>query len=133
MHDSLFDLKPQPARSYEKDRFTVMNINVEMSLDKVDIERENYSFLDVLSDAGGIQSIFITVFSVIIALLNYKYFDTYMASRLFKLKKENADTEDYKSYFDKSNYFRASKCNNIPNYIADHMPSKLCCCKKSRK
>ena len=31
-----------------------MNINIEMSLDKVDIERENYSFLDVLSDAGGI-------------------------------------------------------------------------------
>ena len=53
-HDSLFDLKQQPARSYEKDSDTVMNINVEMSLDKVDIERENYSFIDVLSDAGGI-------------------------------------------------------------------------------
>ena len=77
-----------------------MNINVEMSLDKVDIERENYSFLDVLSDAGGIQSIFITTFSVIISLLNYKYFDTYMASRLFKIKKEDADIRDYRSYFE---------------------------------
>ena len=77
-----------------------MNINVEMSLDKVDIERENYSFIDVLSDAGGIQSIFITTFSVIISVVNYRYFDTYMASRLFKLKKEDADTEDYRSYFD---------------------------------
>ena len=90
VHESLFDLKQQPARSYEKDRHTVMSINVEMSLDKLDIERENYSILDVLSDAGGIQSILTAAFSAIIAVLNYKYFDTFMASRLFKLKKEDA-------------------------------------------
>ena len=82
-----------------------MNINIEMSLDKLDIERENYSFLDVLSDAGGIQTIFISFFSGILALINYKNFDTFMASRLFKIKKEDADTTEYKSYFDKSNYF----------------------------
>ena len=101
-----------------------MNINIEMSLDKVDIERENYSFLDVLSDAGGIQSILVSFFSAILAVVNYKHFDTFMASRLFKLKKEDADSGNYKSYFDKSNFIQLSLCNNIPNYLIDLLPKK---------
>ena len=56
-----------------------------------------------------------------------------MASRLFKLKKEDADTVEYKSYFDKSNFFQPSKCGNIRIYCMENLPKCLVCCKRNRR
>ena len=80
-----------PARSYEKDYYTIMNLNIELNLDRFFIVREPDTYIDVLADLGGVQSIFISLFSVILAVINYSHFDTFMTSRLFKLKKEDAD------------------------------------------
>ena len=76
-----------------------------MSLDKIEIERTAYTFLDVLSDCGGIQAILVSLLQGYLYILNYNHFDTFMASRLFKLKKEDDSKVDYKSYFDRSNFF----------------------------
>ena len=56
-----------------------------------------------------------------------------MASRLFKLKKEDADKVEYKSHFDKSNFFVAEKCGNIRAMCMATLPKKILCCKKTRK
>ena len=56
-----------------------------------------------------------------------------MASRLFKLKKEDDSNVEYKSYFDRSNFFHPTKFGNIRNYLIDCLPKKLICCKLSRK
>ena len=57
-----------------------MDVTLEMNLDLGMIQREGYNVLDVLSDIGGIQSIFITTFSTLIGVCNYRNFDNYMAS-----------------------------------------------------
>ena len=51
------------------------------------ILRHGYTILDLLSDMGGMYSLLISFFGLLLALFNYKYFDTFMASRLFKIKK----------------------------------------------
>lgn len=56
-----------------------------------------------------------------------------MASRLFKLQKEDADSGNYKSFFDRSNFFQPSKCGNIRFYFMDCLPKKCVCCKRNRK
>ena len=80
-----------PVRSYEKEENTIMNLNIEMNLDKIAIERHGYTFLDMLSDCGGVQSILVSMFSCSLIILNHEHFDTFMASKLFKIKKKEKD------------------------------------------
>ena len=82
--------------------------------------------LDVLSDIGGIQSIIITSFSFFIGIWNYKHFDSYMASKLYKL---NSRKEP------KPKFIVPSRFCNIGHYLMDHLVAEKCrqkCCKKSR-
>ena len=74
---------------YEKDKFVQMDVTIEMNLDLGLIYRTGYNILDVLSDLGGMQSMIVTTFSVLLGIWNYKNFDNYMASRLFKIQKSN--------------------------------------------
>ena len=102
-------------------------------MDRIEIERTAYTILDVLSDCGGILAILISIFQGFIYVINYNHFDTFMASRLFKLKKEDDNQVDYKSYFDRSNFFTPSKCGNIRAYFMDCLPKRCVCCKRTRK
>ena len=54
-------------------------LSFEMNLDLISIGRAGYNIVDMLSDIGGIQSIMLTSFSLILTILNHKYFDSYMA------------------------------------------------------
>lgn len=67
--------------------------------------------LEILSDIGGFYSIFIAIFSSLLALFNYNHFDTYMASRLFKIQKVDADK--YFRHIDKSDFFHPSRTSNV--------------------
>ena len=49
------------------------------------IQRIGYTIFDLLSDIGGISSIFGTTFASILSFTNYLYFDTFIASKLFKV------------------------------------------------
>ena len=42
----------------------------------------------MFSDIGGIQSIIMTTFALILTVLNYNYFDSYMPQKLYKLGKK---------------------------------------------
>ena len=64
-----------------------MEVTIEMNLDLGLIYRTSYNIFDVLSDIGGMQSIIITTFAVLLGMWNYKNFENYMASRLFKIQK----------------------------------------------
>ena len=64
----------------------LMLLSFGMSLDMQSIDRASYNILDMLSDVGGIQSIIFTTFALILSVLNYNYFDSYKAARLYKLK-----------------------------------------------
>ena len=56
-----------------------------MNYDKKVFEREHYTVLDFLSDIGGVQSIFMTTLAIVLAVINRKHPETFMASRLFKI------------------------------------------------
>ena len=64
-----------------------MNISFELDLDQILIIRKCYSFLDLLSDMGGIVGILMGFFSSVVSCFNFNNFDNYMVSRLFKVKK----------------------------------------------
>ena len=108
-----------------------MNISIEMNLDRTNLIRECYDILDLLSDVGGIQTIMLVLTSVVLSVLNYGNFDTFMASRLFKIKRESATDDGGLNIFEQSDYFRGSKYNNIRLCLMDCLPSRLVCCKRS--
>ena len=77
-------------RTYEKKEYNVMNdIIVEMNSSLIQIERKGYTFLDVLSDIGGIQGILFIFMLKFIRKWNYNHFDNYVTSKLFKIVGEN--------------------------------------------
>ena len=71
-------------------------------------------------------------FSFLVSILNHGYFDTFMASRLFKILKQDEDLKSVKSNFQRSNFFKPTFCGNIRQYFIDCLPSKIVCCKKTR-
>ena len=60
-----------------------------MSMDLTLIVRDGYTVLDLLSDIGGLQGILNAGFSVILIFFNYKYLDSYLATKLYKTAAEN--------------------------------------------
>lgn len=55
-----------------------------MSLDQTLIERTGYTVLDILSDVGGLQGIFVSVIFLFLSVLNHNDLDNYLVSKLFK-------------------------------------------------
>ena len=76
-----------------------MDITVELNLDRKFIIRKSYSFLDLLSEVGGIIGILMVFFSPVVSCFNYNNFDNYMVSRLFKVKKIDAKNNQSDPYF----------------------------------
>ena len=88
--DSIFEIEKKTTRTYEKGYDVQMDITVEMNLNMKSVARTRYTFLDLLSDVGGIQGLLFTLGSLILGILNYNNFDNYLASRLFKIKDKHA-------------------------------------------
>ena len=137
MHDltavednSIFSLKLQPYRSYEYDYITQFDLTLEVGLDLMMIERKNYTLLDVLSDVGGVYNFFFASFSVLIGICNYNSFDNYMASRLFKIKKQNLNksNDDDENY----EYITPTRFCNCCELLVSTIPKKLRCCRKRK-
>lgn len=108
-----------------------MDLTIEMNPDQFVIMRNSYTVFDFLSDIGGIYSIFVAIFGSLLTLFNYNHFDTYMASRLFKIQKVDADS--HTRFFDKSDFFHPSKVSNVRQCCMDYLPKRVQCCKKNRK
>ena len=65
---------------------TATRLIYQMNRNKKVLERTIYTSLDLLSDIGGIQGIFMSFFGIITAACNSTYFDEHLVSRLFKYK-----------------------------------------------
>ena len=88
--DTIFKLVKMTNLPYEKDRNVQMSVTIEMSLELLVVARTGYTFLDVLSDVGGIQSLLMTTTTLWIGVWNYRHFDNYRASKLFKVHKKGS-------------------------------------------
>ena len=75
-------------RPYEKDPDLLTAIVVEANLDQLFIQREGYTILDLLSDVGGLSGIGIWMLDILVKILNYDYMNSYMTSKLYKLKNQ---------------------------------------------
>ena len=107
-----------------------MGVRIEMSMDLKVVIRSTYSVLDFISDVGGVQSILISVFASLLSCSNYKHADNFMASKLFRIEKDEQELP--KDQFDRSEFFKPSKISNFKHYLLDALPKWLTCCKLSR-
>ena len=89
----IFKLKDQKVRVVKRDDETLMTFNFELDYSKTFIEREIYTILDFLSDIGGLNDILIALFTIMLALINSKNSEIFMASRLYKISKPVTDSE----------------------------------------
>ena len=108
-----------PYRSAEQIEGHIFGFMYEMSLDLLIVARNSYTVLDILSDVGGIESIFVTGISLVLSILNYKYFDSYMVSHLYKLPGKEQ--------------FTPIKTGNVKLFCIDLLPNWLTCCKLSAR
>lgn len=123
--DTLYKLETIPARLYNSQTdYRVMDLSFEMNLSQTVISRQIYSTLELISDIGGIQAILLQFFSIILSVFNYRNLNTFLASKLFKLKKGVNETSlSRSSKFEQSEYFQAPKSSNVRHYIIDCLPS----------
>ena len=101
-----------------------MELSYEMNLDLLTIKRTYYSLLDVLADIGGLFSIALETFAIILVILNYQHIENYMTVNLFRLETGTKKGEVLKL-----------KCSNITDFFFDLLPNclKSSCCKKSSR
>ena len=96
-NESIFKLEMQPIRPYEKDYDVQMEFTIEMNLDLLVIARSGYTFLDWMSDIGGMQGILMSGIAYLMAICNFNHFDNFMVTRLFKMEKANVDKQVFQS------------------------------------
>ena len=58
---------------------------VEVDLALQTYERSIYTMFEMLSDIGGLTGIFISIFSIFIAIWNFNVLDNFIVSRLYKI------------------------------------------------
>ena len=115
-------------------------MTIEMNHDLSIVQRNSYNFFDMLSDVGGVHTAIYAVLGATLAVFNYKNFDNYMASRLFKIKNKDSDTR--KVQIDDGNDLEEDSslpivptryCNFL-SYLHDLLPEKLKkVCKNNRR
>ena len=121
--------------SYEKDEFAMMDITIEMDMNQIVIARDGYTFFDFLSDIGGMQGMLVSLVVLVLNIWNYNYFDNYMVSRLFKIKRADAEEKDLKGWWQSSAFIKPGPCDNLKAYFCDMIPRcfRSRCCQPGRK
>ena len=89
------------------------------------VTRDGYTILDVLSDMGGFQRVLFSFFSVIATILNMSNFDSYLASKLYKLNdsnKNHGQDQKLNRKLDKSIYFKHKESSSLKEFIGKILP-----------
>ena len=128
----LFLVKRKETMPYEFSDNVWLSITFEMSLDVVEYEREVYTFLMMLSDIGGLAGALVTLLSLFMALWNFKAFDNYLVSKLYRVRRQDEAIGEHTSFYDKSEYIKLSSFPNCGELLRCLFPKRWCC-KRSRK
>ena len=104
-----------------------------MNLDVIEIKRQNYDILQLLSDIGGIQGLLLSGVAYLLSIWNYKMFDNNMVGHLYKLERPSeADTRRIKDSFKESEHMKPRHLYNPKEYFRDTLPSWVCFCKSCK-
>ena len=82
-NDSIFSTETLPSEIVGIGSDFLATVRFQRNLDRLVIARSSYGILDVLSDAGGMQSILLTTFNIALSVLNFAQLDTHLASKLY--------------------------------------------------
>ena len=104
-----------------------MEISIERDLDLTVISREGYTFLDFCSDLGGMQSMIITFFGLILSFWNYNFLEDFLVTRLYRLEKTSEQKVPDSRFFKHSQFMVSVKLDNPKAYIRERLPN---CCTK---
>ena len=63
-----------------------LDLFVEMNFDQIYIKRNIYTYIDILSDVGGLQSVLVYTIGFFLFVWNYNGLENYMVMRLFKVE-----------------------------------------------
>ena len=112
------------------------------------IERIGYTFLDLLSDIGGVQGILLSFFSILVSVFNNTYFDDYLVSKLFKYREPAPRRQSHHSGLRSSSQrrvapepsidhvnaqqFQQTRYCGICSFILSLIPSCCLCCPLNR-
>ena len=129
-NEKVFIMTEFPHHSYEKDYNAKMDVTLGMNLDVIEIRRQHYEIVQLLSDVGGMQGILVSVFAFLISIWNYKMFDNNMVCNLYKLERQSEiDTRHIKDTFKESDYMKPRQFFNPKEYFRDALPSRVCFCR----
>ena len=78
---------PKGFRPIEFDNLNQFGVTYEVNLDMTSYQRTVYSFLEWLSDLGGLSSALVIVQGVILKILMYQALDYFMVSQLYNRRK----------------------------------------------
>ena len=92
-----------------------------MNPSQLQVIREGYTFMDILSDVGGVEAVLISAISMFLSFWNFKHFDNYMAKHLYKM-----DLELNSKEFLNTPYLR-----NMKHCCMECLPRKLVCCRRT--
>ena len=105
--------------------FYVYGISLDVNLDQTVVSRSGYTFLDVLSDVGGLESIIISFMAIFLSIINFNNLDNHMVTHLFQLSSKSPEKVDN---------FSLKDVNGIKEYIQNTFCSKIFfCCKRNRR
>ena len=99
-----------------------------MNMDLTVIQRDGYTVLDILSDVGGLQSVLISAFAILLSIWNHNYLNSYLVSKLYKA----AQADDTKEEIT----LDVVHTGNLKGFCIDRIwPGKWtrACCPKKRK
>lgn len=82
------------------------------------VSRDGYTYLDWISDIGGIQGILISAMAIIIGLWNYNYLDSELASKLYRVKEYQTNEN-----------LRFGAFSGVKDFLCDLLPSCFQCCR----
>ena len=63
-----------------------LDLFFEMNFDQTYIKRNTYTYIDILSDVGGLQSVLVYTIASFLFIWNYNGLENYMVNRLFKVE-----------------------------------------------
>ena len=133
--NDLFKIESIPRKPYESTSNTWLSVTFEREMNVIHYERVAYTYVDMLSETGGLATIFSTVFYFIHLAWNYSAFDNFMVSRLFKIKLPEEEIDEKAAYFNKSTYIILSKFPFFRS-LCRRLSPKCChdtCCKRTKK
>ena len=111
--DTVFRMVDKPIQSYERpDSSVQMDVTIERNLSLVKISRDGYTFLDWISDIGGIQGILISTIAIFMGIWNYNSLDNFLSTKLYQIKAQSS-TEN----------LRFSALTGMKDYLCDLLPS----------